>query len=171
MRKAQWELEISSRKKLVQSVVSTYNRGGSRTLSRGILGVIAILFFKNYIHCNYSHYYFNQQSALSTYCAWSYSLHAAVPAATSYPLMLLYIYTVIYNLACPDPILCRDAIACSISAYTASDNAPMWTRVCPMRLCHLCPLHYHMGTSILLLLSCYQNLSICLFDNSSRAYQ
>ena len=45
-----------------------------------------------------------------------------------YALMLLYVCTIIYNLAWPDPILRRGTIACSISAYTASDNTSMWTR-------------------------------------------
>ena len=118
-----------------------------------------IIILELYIHYNYWHYYFNQQSSLSTYCAWSYSLHATVPAATSYALMLLCVCTVIYSLAWPDPIICRDAIAFSISVYTANNNAPMQTRVwpCESTVACLCPLHYHMGTSTLLLLHCYQN--------------
>ena len=42
-----------------------------------------------------------------------------------YTLMLLYVYMIIYSLTWPDPILHRGAIACSISAYTASDNTSM----------------------------------------------
>ena len=118
-----------------------------------------IILLELYIHCNYWNYYFNQQNALSTYCAWSYRLHATVPAATSYALMLLCVCTVIYNLAWPNPIAYRDAIAFSISVYTANDNASMQTRVwpCESTVACLCPLHYHMGISILSLLYCYQN--------------
>ena len=74
-------------------------------------------------------------------------------------LMLLCVCTVIYSLARPDPIICRGAIAFSISVYTANNNASMQTRVWPYEstVACLCPLHYHMGTTILLLLHCYQN--------------
>ena len=76
-----------------------------------------------------------------------------------YALMLLCVCTVIYSLAWPDPIAHRGAIAFSISVYTTSDNTPMRTRVWPCKstVACLCPLHYHMGTSILSLLYCYQN--------------
>ena len=44
-----------------------------------------------------------------------------------YALMLLYIFMVIYGLTWPDPSSHRVAITCSISTYTASNNAP---RIC-----------------------------------------
>ena len=39
--------------------------------------------------------------------------------------MLLYICMVIYSVAVPDPISRRSAIACIISAYSTSKNAPI----------------------------------------------
>ena len=61
-----------------------------------------------------------------------------------YALMLLYVWTVVYSLAWPDPISFRGAIACSIRAYTTSDNIPMLTRVWRSKTSRLCFLHWHM---------------------------
>ena len=62
-----------------------------------------------------------------------------------YALMLLYTCMVIYSLAWSDPILRRGIIACSISAYTANDNALCKLGSGPARLGRLCPLHYPHG--------------------------
>ena len=108
---------------------------------QGVLGVIAILFIYIYtyiyiyiyiciyiaiyihIYCNYSHYYFNQQSA----CIYLLCMKLQPTCCCScscYALMLLYICTIIYSLAWPDLGSHRGAIACN-SAYAASNNAPM----------------------------------------------
>ena len=69
--------------------------GADPGLFQGGLGGNSYIIYKNYIHYNYSHYYFNQQSACkyllcmklqpTRYCSCSY-----------YTLVLLYIYTVIF---------------------------------------------------------------------------
>ena len=105
---------------------------------------------------------------VSTYCAWSYSLHVAVPAATTHQCYYNYVCTIICSLTWPDPISCRGTIACSISAYAASDNAPMRTRVWPREtrsfmLFALPHGHFNPIASVLLSKSL-----VCLFDNSSR---
>ena len=46
-----------------------------------------------------------------------------------YTLMLYYTFAWSFSITWPDPISCRGTIACSISAYSASDNAPMQTGV------------------------------------------
>ena len=40
-----------------------------------------------------------------------------------YTLILYYTFAWSFSLTCPDPISCRGTIACSITAYSASDNA------------------------------------------------
>ena len=65
---------------------------------------------------------------VSTYCTWSYSLHAAVPAVTMQTNVTIRLHDH-FSLAWPDPFSCRGRISCSISAYITSDNVPMQTRV------------------------------------------
>ena len=89
---------------------------------------------------------------------------------------------VIYGLAWPDPSLHRVTITCSISTYTASDNAlhelgSGYAR--PARL-FMPSLHYHMDTLIPLLLFYYQyvcptihhvSTNSAFADNASREYR
>ena len=88
-------------------------------------------------------------------CSWNY-----------YALMLLYICMVIYSLEWPDPISRRDTITCSISAYTANDNAPMRTRVWPCETRSLLPSalpHGHFNPINSVLLSKSFNISVQQF--------
>ena len=104
----------------------------------------------NYIHCNYFTFIILINKVhVSTHCAWSYSLHATVLAATM-----------------PDPILHRDAIACSISTYSASDNTPMQTRVWHHKIRSFMPSalpHGHFNPIASVLLSKSFNTSIRQF--------
>ena len=75
-------------------------------------------------------------------------------------------------------LFCAGALSLAVSVSTVAVSAPTVQAIMPLcelgsgttRLGHLCPLHFHMDTSILSLLSCYQYLSIHLSDNSSRKY-
>ena len=79
---------------------------------------MAILFIKTiYIHCNYLHCYFNQQSACK-YLLCMKLQHTCCCSCSYYTLMLLYVYMVIYSAAWPDLSSRRGAIACIISTYT-----------------------------------------------------
>ena len=72
-----------------------------------------MLFLKLYIYCNYSHYYFNQQSACKyLLCMKLRSTNCC--SCSYYALMLLYICTVICSLSWPGPSLHRGTIVCSI---------------------------------------------------------
>ena len=91
--------------------------------SRGSRGSSYIIYVYTYIaiiHINI----FYQQSAYN-YLLCMKLQPTCCRSCSYYALMLLYICTVIYSLAWPDPSSHRGTIACSISAYTANDNAPL----------------------------------------------
>ena len=85
---------------------------------------------------------------VSTYCAWSYNLHAAVPATSYNVLMLLYVCTVIYSLAWPDPISRRALSLAVLVSILQAIISLCELGSSPARLGRLCPLYYHMETSI-----------------------
>ena len=88
-------------------------------------GGLVVIVIQLYINCNYSHYYFNQQSACKDLLCMKLQPTRCY-SCSYYALISLYVCMVIYDLAWPDPSSCRGAIACSIS-----DNAPTRTRVWP----------------------------------------
>ena len=78
----------------------TYSRGRSRIFSRGVLGVIPIL-YRNYIYIAINHIIILINKVhVSTYCAWSYNLHAPVPAATMNYMFAWSLCSLHYHIHC-----------------------------------------------------------------------
>ena len=100
-------------------------QGRIQDFFKGVLDII----YKNYTLQLFT-LFFNQQSACK-YLLCKKLQPTRCCSCSYYALMLLYVCMVIYSLTQPDFISCRGAIACSISAYTASDNTLMRSRVWP----------------------------------------
>ena len=86
--------------------------------------------FRTTVHCNYSHYYFNQQSTCKyLLCMKLQPTHRC--SCSCYALMLLYVCSYLQSFVARPQFAQGHYRLQHVRAYTASDNAHTQTRVWP----------------------------------------